>query len=254
MYMRKKYRVRRPRMRFGPILFPLVSILLLVGTVYGWMSFIRSSSQGFEDPENFREVILTDSGDDPTGAFLEEESSRDPAAPDSAVPLVAVPGGDGAVLSNSSARPDGRVAALPEGFGTIPEGKWILVDKSAMQLMLCEGSRIVATYPVGIGANTGNKEQSGDKRTPEGRFSIENIHDSSAWTHDYKDGRGPVAGVYGPWFLRLRMPWSGLGIMGTPDPKLVGKRSTRGSIRMLNDDIQALKNQVKIGTVVVIIP
>ena len=252
--MRKKYRVRRPRMRFGPILFPLVSMLLLVGTVYGWMSFIRSSSRGFEDPQNFREVIVTDSGDDSTGAFLEEESSQNSAVPDSAVPLVAVPGGDGEVLSNTQARPDGRITALPEGFGTIPEGKWVLVDKSDMQLMLCEGSRIVATYPVGIGANTGNKEQPGDKRTPEGRFSIENIHDSSAWTHDYKDGRGPVSGVYGPWFLRLRMSWSGLGIMGTPDPKLVGKRSTRGSIRMLNDDIRALKNQVKTGTVVVIIP
>jgi len=111
MCMRKKYRVRRPRVRFGPVLFPLVSILLLVGTVYGWMSFIRSSSQGFGDSQNFKEVIVTDSGDDATGAFLEEESSHVPLVPDSAVPLVAVPGGDGV---SAQGRPDGRITALPE--------------------------------------------------------------------------------------------------------------------------------------------
>jgi lipoprotein-anchoring transpeptidase ErfK/SrfK len=250
MYMRKKYRVRRPRIRFGPILFPLVSVLLLVGTVYAWMSFIRSSSHGFGDSENLGGVVVVAPEEDSPGAFLEEVSPGQ----DSEVSLVAIPGGDVPVSEKLQGRPEGRITALPEGFGTIPDGKWIAVDKSAMQLMLCEGSRILATYPVGIGANTGNKEKAGDNRTPEGRFSIENIQDSSGWTHDYKDGRGPVKGVYGPWFLRLRMSWSGLGICGTPDPNLVGKRNTRGSIRMLNEDIQALKEQVKVGTVVVIMP
>ncbi len=152
------------------------------------------------------------------------------------------------------ALPGSTITALPEGFGAVPGGIWIAVDKGDFKIRLCEGARVLKEYPIGIGANPGNKEKSGDKRTPEGRFSIESIHDSSTWTHDYKDGRGPVKGVYGPWFLRLRMPWSGLGICGTPDPNLVGKRSTRGSIRMLNKDIEELRKRVEVGTTVIIMP
>jgi len=257
MFMRKKYRVRRPKIRFGPVLFPLVSVFLLVGTVYGWMSFVRSSSHGFEtylENQEPSEIVVSPQGSSLT-PFPQGDSGGGNASPAvSDLPVVAVPGETIPQTDLFQGKAEGKITALPEGFGAIPGGIWILVDKSAMELRLCEGSRILHEYPIGIGKNPGNKEKSGDRRTPEGRFSIENIHDSSAWTHDYKDGRGPVKGVYGPWFLRLRMSWSGLGICGTPDPDLIGKRTTRGSIRMLNKDIEELKSRVQVGTVVVITP
>ncbi len=70
-----------------------------------------------------------------------------------------------------------------------------------------------------------------------------------------KDGKGPVPGSFGPWFLRLKAgSWKGLGICGTHDPALVGKNSTGGVIRLANEDLEKVKSAVKAGTVVIVEP
>lgn len=125
----------------------------------------------------------------------------------------------------------------------------VVIVKSEFALYLYDGETLVKTYRVAVGKNPGDKEAEGDMRTPVGKFRIENIHDSRAWTHDFKDGKGEIKGAYGPWFLRLYVgKWKGIGIHGTHDPESIGTRATEGCVRMKNEDLIDLKARVKIGT------
>ena len=45
-----------------------------------------------------------------------------------------------------------------------------------------------------------------------------------------------------------------IGIHGTPFPESIGTRATEGCIRLRNEDILDLKQRVKVGTVVIILP
>jgi lipoprotein-anchoring transpeptidase ErfK/SrfK len=72
--------------------------------------------------------------------------------------------------------------------------------------------------------------------------------------HDFGDGKGPVSGAYGPWFIRLETGWKGIGIHGTHDPGSTGTRASEGCIRMKNDDLLRIVDETSPGTVVVIKP
>ena len=135
------------------------------------------------------------------------------------------------------------------------------IVKSEFTLYLKNGDTIVKKYPIAVGRNSGDKQKSGDCRTPEGDFYISNIQNSKNWSHDFKDGKGPINGAYGPLFFRLYTGasktksgklWKGIGIHGTHDPSSIGKMVTEGCIRMCNEDIMELKKYVKIGTPVLI--
>lgn len=133
----------------------------------------------------------------------------------------------------------------------------IVIKKGDFKLYLYKGDFLVKTYPIAIGKIPGDKERVGDCRTPEGDFYINSIEDSRSWVHDFGDGKGPIPGAYGPWFLRLYTgadrtrsgkTWEGIGIHGTHDPTSIGKMATEGCIRLKNEDIVELKERVKIGT------
>jgi len=143
------------------------------------------------------------------------------------------------------------------------EEYWIRVVKHEFTLYLYKGENLVKSYKIGIGKNPGDKEKVGDMKTPEGDFYITNIHNSRDWTHDFKDGKGPIKGAYGPWFLRLYTGadrtksgkyWNGIGIHGTHDPNSIGKMVSEGCLRMHNQELEELKRFVKIGTKVIIDP
>ena len=88
---------------------------------------------------------------------------------------------------------------------------------------------IFTVYPIACGRALGNKEKPGDMKTPEGLFSVQQIQDASAWTHDFGDGKGEIRGAYGSHFIRLKTPGHrGIGIHGTHDPASIGTRATEG--------------------------
>ncbi len=132
-------------------------------------------------------------------------------------------------------------------------GTWIKIVKGEHKLYVMDGDNILKTYDVAVGRNTGQKEKVGDRRTPEGNFEVQQVQSATSWTHDFGDGKGVIQGAYGPWFIRLRTPWSGIGIHGTHDPSSIGKDITEGCIRLHNSDLQELKSQyIKTGMKVVI--
>jgi lipoprotein-anchoring transpeptidase ErfK/SrfK len=136
----------------------------------------------------------------------------------------------------------------------IMSGLHLVIIKAKHELTVYQDSSLVKTYPVGLGMNSGDKQAVGDKRTPEGYFYIKYIKDSSAWTHDFKDGKGEIQGAYGPYFIALytgedatfsRQAWTGIGIHGTHDPSSIGKNVSEGCIRMHNADLIELYNMLQ---------
>ncbi len=142
------------------------------------------------------------------------------------------------------------------GMGICEAGNRVLVNKSTQRLcVVSERGDTLLKCSVSTGKNRGNKVKRGDMRTPEGTFSIQQIQDASAWTHDFGDGAGQRKGAYGPYFLRLKTPpHSGIGIHGTCFPELLGTASSEGCIRLSNENLRKLVKLVKVGTQVTVEP
>jgi murein L,D-transpeptidase YafK len=142
----------------------------------------------------------------------------------------------------------------PVVFGSLMDKNncFIVIDKPALNLSVYEDQSgdtvLIARYPVCVGKNYGQKQKSGDMKTPESTFenpfSITQIQPASSWTHDFGDGRGPIL-AYGNWFMRLKTPGhKGIGIHGsTNNESSVPGRGSEGCIRLLNDDLDELKDK-----------
>ena len=139
-----------------------------------------------------------------------------------------------------------------------PSGTSILIRKSEFRLYLLKDGNVVNSWPVALGKNAGQKRVSGDMKTPDGTFPINEVLDASYWTHDFGDGKGEIEGAYGPYFISLDTSnlsggaWDGIGIHGTHDPASIGTRASEGCIRMHNSDLLTLKKQISVGTQVTI--
>ena len=143
-----------------------------------------------------------------------------------------------------------------------PNSSFIVISKKDLTLTVYARSGkdtvALASYPVCMVKNKGNKESGGDMRTPESPagqpFTISKIQDASTWTHDFGDGRGSIL-AYGNWFLRLNTPGhTGIGIHGsTNNENTVPGRASEGCIRLLDKDIIQLKeNYARIDMPVII--
>ena len=117
---------------------------------------------------------------------------------------------------------------------------------------------MVARYDCCFALKKGDKQKSGDMRTPhttmDNPFTITEIKDASKWDHDFGDGRGPILS-YGHWFHRLDTHGhKGIGIHGsTNNAGSVPGRASEGCIRLLDADIIDFKeNYAHVGMKVVI--
>ena len=81
--------------------------------------------------------------------------------------------------------------------------RYITISKGEFKLSVIENEDTLFQCPVAVGKNYGNKTKIGDKKTPEGTFSIRSIENSAQWKHDFHDGKGLRKGAYGPYFFRL---------------------------------------------------
>ena len=180
----------------------------------------------------------------------EDEKSAPAAAPAS------VKTGAQEQAAPASAEPVAETASKPAAKAST--GTSILIKKSEFRLYLLEDGNVVNAWPVALGKNAGQKRVSGDMKTPDGTFPIDEVLDASYWTHDFGDGKGEIEGAYGPYFISLDTSnlsggaWDGIGIHGTHDPASIGTRASEGCIRMHNEDLLTLKKQISVGTQVTI--
>lgn len=157
------------------------------------------------------------------------------------------------LLSLSFAKAQGQFAKYAADAADAP---FVLIDKQTLKLWLVDsdGSPL-KEYGIACAVNFGPKKVRGDHKTPEGKFKINQLLYAKGLSHDFNDGKGPIKDAYGPWFLRLDVPgFRDIGIHGTPFPESIGSRATEGCIRMRNQNILDLKQRVKVGTVVIILP
>ena len=133
---------------------------------------------------------------------------------------------------------------------------FVVISKAEMNLALVDSTgNVIVSYPMACSKYYGPKERKGDNKTPEGSFKINELLRSSSLTHDFHDGKGPIRGAYGPWFLRLDVPgFIDIGIHGTHLPESIGSRATEGCIRLRNENITDLKSRIRLGTPVIILP
>lgn len=128
----------------------------------------------------------------------------------------------------------------------------IIIDKSDYKLYLMQDDKVVTAWGIAVGAKPGQKQKAGDMTTPTGHFEVDEILDSSYWTHDFGDGKGEIKGAYGPNFISLVTGWDGIGIHGTHDPASIGTMASEGCVRMRNAELLELLPYVKVGTAVTI--
>ncbi|MDR2127437.1 MAG: L,D-transpeptidase [Prevotellaceae bacterium] len=135
----------------------------------------------------------------------------------------------------------------------LAQDSFIIISKQDMKLRRYDlTGNILEEYPVACGRNYGNKKKRGDNKTPEGVFTVQQIQNASAWTHDFGDGKGQIKNAYGQYFIRLKTGFQGIGIHGTHDPESIGTRATEGCIRLRNEDLLKIVKHVKLSMVVII--
>ena len=158
---------------------------------------------------------------------------------------------------------------LTANLASADEQHLIKVHKQSYTLELFEEGNAVPlkVYGVAVAKNPGDKQMTGDNRTPTSwgsavaiparyagaavgvpsaqvPFVVEEICDASYWTHDFGDGKGVIEGAYGRWLISLDTGWIGIGIHGTHDPASIGTMASEGCIRLRNEDVAELKQLI----------
>lgn len=143
---------------------------------------------------------------------------------------------------------DSEYSSIP-GRMNIPKN--VIVDKPRVRLYILNVfGDTLAHYPVCASLKRGQKRAADDWRTPEGRFKIVGVYNSTDWT--YKDTQDKC---YGPFFISLYTPrfW-GIGIHGTNSPGSVPGRRSHGCMRMHNQSIVKVKALVNKDSRVTVLP
>ena len=139
-------------------------------------------------------------------------------------------------LSSPIIRPGDRLRIYQAKFS-------VVVDKTANSLLVFDDGRFFKKYRVGTGEYS---------TTPAGDFKIRSRIPNPAWYT--KEGKtipfGDTNNVLGTHWLGLDVP--GIGIHGTWEPDSIGKSSSAGCVRLLNEDIVELFVLLPYGTPVTI--
>jgi hypothetical protein len=129
----------------------------------------------------------------------------------------------------------------------------MLISKQDLKLRMinyCDSSPL--TLNIATGVNPGDKKKSGDKKTPEGIFTVYAIHDASEWDYDFNDGKGRIKGTYGKYFVRFKEHYH-IGVHGTHLPETLGSRATEGCIRLHNEDIERIVPMISRSKTLIIV-
>ncbi|MEP0816797.1 MULTISPECIES: L,D-transpeptidase [Trichocoleus] len=125
----------------------------------------------------------------------------------------------------------------------------LVVDLSDRKVSLYRSQKLQASYPIAIG-------QVGWE-TPTGTFAITQMQTNPVWQHPITE-QLITAGPDSPLGLRWIGFWSDghnqIGFHGTNQEELIGQAVSHGCVRMRNQDIVALYQQVAEGTPVIVQP
>jgi hypothetical protein len=126
------------------------------------------------------------------------------------------------------------------------DGDLIIINKSNNQLAYYQNSKLVKTFSVG----TGRKPS----YTPEGTFKVVNKIKNRPYYTDNIPGGDPRNPLGDRWLgLNARGTWgTTYAIHGNNNPKSIGGYVSAGCIRMYDEQVEWLYDQVKVNTPVII--
>jgi len=120
---------------------------------------------------------------------------------------------------------------------------------SERRLAVYRGEALIANYSVAVGRE--------GWQTPTGEFSVFQKQRNPAWEHPFT-GEVIPPGPENPLGTRWIGFWSdgqnSIGFHGTPDESVIGSAVSHGCVRMRNEDVSALYEQVSVDTPVTVLP
>ncbi|HTL53901.1 MAG TPA: L,D-transpeptidase family protein, partial [Planctomycetota bacterium] len=141
---------------------------------------------------------------------------------------------------------DARRIRVGQKLRVITGESEVFVDKSDYVLTVFMDKKFISRYEIGIGKDDG---------TPEGAFHVV----TKDWNPDwYYQGKrypfGDPQNILGVAWLGLDAPSgsASIGIHGSPDGDGIGKKSSKGCIRLRNPDVAEVYDWVTIGSAVTI--
>ena len=149
---------------------------------------------------------------------------------------------------------------IPELVPAASQADLIKVDKSARTLTLLRGTEIIRTYRVSLGsAPDGHKSREGDRRTPEGRYSVDSRNPRSRF-HLALHISYPNAGDRLNAQRQSVPPGGDIMIHGLPNglswlDRLHLRRDwTDGCVAVTNSEMEEIWAHVATGTTIEILP
>ena len=119
----------------------------------------------------------------------------------------------------------------------------LVLNLGDRRLMVYQGNMLINSYPVAVGRE--------GWQTPTGEFSVLQKQVNPAWEHPFT-GQVVPPGPANPLGTRWIGFWTDgtnhIGFHGTPDESLIGSAVSHGCVRMRNEDVIALYEQVEMGT------
>jgi lipoprotein-anchoring transpeptidase ErfK/SrfK len=126
---------------------------------------------------------------------------------------------------------------------------YLLLDLSDRRVYVYQQGKKKASYPVAIGKK--------GWETPTGTFKILNMEHNPVWQNPFT-GEVILPGNNNPLGAAVIVFFSNgksyIGFHGTPNPHLIGQAVSHGCVRMHNQDILQLYEQVTIGMTVKVVP
>lgn len=125
----------------------------------------------------------------------------------------------------------------------------LVIDLSDRRVYVYNQEQLNTSFPVAIGRE--------GWETPVGTYSVTRMQQNPAWRHPFTNQVVPP-GDGNPLGARWIGFWTdgtnAIGLHGTPNADSVGQAASHGCVRMLNQDVIALYEQVAIGTPVSVVP
>lgn len=125
----------------------------------------------------------------------------------------------------------------------------LVLSLSDRRVSVYRGEMLVASYAVAVGRE--------GWQTPTGEFTVFQKQADPAWEHPFT-GEVVPPGPDNPLGSRWIGFWSdgtnSIGFHGTPDESLIGSAVSHGCVRMRNEDVLALYEQVSFDTPVTVLP
>lgn len=157
------------------------------------------------------------------------------ASPDPVVPALAGP---------SLGSPEDHLPLAPK-----PKATHVVLRLGEKRVYVYGGETVLDSYPVAIGAPA--------TPTPVGEYQIfQMIVDpvwQSPWTGEIHEP-GPHSALGLRWIGFLTLDNGIIGFHGTPTVSSIGQAASNGCVRMRNEDVVALFDQVQMGMTVVVTP